>query len=126
MEQSMVEQEISVMRFVRHPKVVELKEVMVKKAKIFFVMEFKKGDELFAKVAKGKLREDSTRHASSSLSVPSISATTEVSPTAITMANHIFCRRFLASVRPRHEVSSGRFEDEFGTLLCSWNKHQCR
>ena len=42
MEQSMVEQEISVMRLVRHPKVVELKEVMVKKAKIFFVMEFKK------------------------------------------------------------------------------------
>ena len=49
MEQSMVEREISVMRLVRHPNVVELKEVVVTKAKIFFVMEFKKGDELFAK-----------------------------------------------------------------------------
>ena len=58
MEQSMVEQEISVMRLVRHPNVVELKEVMVTKAKILFVMEFKKGDEPFAKVAKGKLREE--------------------------------------------------------------------
>ncbi|KAJ9692964.1 hypothetical protein PVL29_011885 [Vitis rotundifolia] len=56
-----IEREISVMRLVRHPNVVELKEVMATKTKIFFVMEFVKGGELFAKVAKGRLKEDSAR-----------------------------------------------------------------
>lgn len=63
-KQGMMEQiqrEISVLRLVRHPNVVELKEVMATKTKIFFVMEFVKGGELFAKVAKGKLKEDSAR-----------------------------------------------------------------
>ncbi|KAJ0075110.1 hypothetical protein Patl1_34738 [Pistacia atlantica] len=56
-----IKREISVMRLVRHPHVVELKEVMATKAKIFFVMEYVKGGELFAKVAKGKLKEDLAR-----------------------------------------------------------------
>eukprot|EP00262_Sarcandra_glabra_P006905 TRINITY_DN1946_c0_g5_i1.p1 TRINITY_DN1946_c0_g5~~TRINITY_DN1946_c0_g5_i1.p1 ORF type:complete len:459 (-),score=26.34 TRINITY_DN1946_c0_g5_i1:133-1509(-) len=56
-----IKREISVMRLVRHPNVVELKEVMATKSKIFFVMEYVKGGELFAKVAKGKLREDVAR-----------------------------------------------------------------
>lgn len=56
-----IKREISVMRLVRHPNVVELKEVMATKAKIFFVMEYVKGGELFAKVAKGKLKEDLAR-----------------------------------------------------------------
>ncbi|CAI9766165.1 unnamed protein product [Fraxinus pennsylvanica] len=53
-----IEREISVMRLVRHPNVVEIKEVMATKQKIFFVMEYVKGGELFAKVATGKLKED--------------------------------------------------------------------
>lgn len=53
--------EISVMRLVKHPNIVELKEVMATKQKIFFVMEYVKGGELFAKVAKGKLKEDVAR-----------------------------------------------------------------
>jgi serine/threonine protein kinase len=52
------------MCLVRHPNVVGLKEVMglmATKAKIFFVMEYVKGGELFPKVAKGKLKEDLAR-----------------------------------------------------------------
>ncbi|KAK8581311.1 hypothetical protein V6N13_144342 [Hibiscus sabdariffa] len=56
-----IKREIAIMKLVRHPNVVELKEVMATKAKIFFVMEYVKGGELFAKVAKGKLKEDSAR-----------------------------------------------------------------
>lgn len=56
-----IKREISVMRLVRHPNIVQLKEVMATKTKIFFVMEYVKGGELFAKVAKGKLKEDQAR-----------------------------------------------------------------
>lgn len=57
-----IKREISVMRLVKHPNVVELKEVMATKSKIFFVMEYVRGGELFAKVAKGKLKEDLARN----------------------------------------------------------------
>lgn len=50
--------EISVMRLVKHPNVIELFEVMATKSKIYFVMEYAKGGELFKKVAKGKLKEE--------------------------------------------------------------------
>lgn len=53
--------EISVMRLVRHQHVVQLYEVMASKTKIYFVMEYAKGGELFNKVAKGKLKEDAAR-----------------------------------------------------------------
>lgn len=56
-----IKREISVMRIVRHPNVVQLYEVMASKAKIYFVMEYVKGGELFNKVAKGKLKEDAAR-----------------------------------------------------------------
>ncbi|XP_054784568.1 CBL-interacting protein kinase 18-like [Prosopis cineraria] len=56
-----IKREISVMRLVRHPHVVELYEVMATKTKIYFVMECAKGGELFHKVAKGKLKEDVAR-----------------------------------------------------------------
>lgn len=57
-----IKREISVMRLVRHPNVVELKEVMATKTKIFFIMEYVRGGELFAKVARGKLKEDMARN----------------------------------------------------------------
>ncbi|KAJ6915281.1 hypothetical protein NC651_017315 [Populus alba x Populus x berolinensis] len=56
-----IQREISVMRLVRHPNIVELKEVMATKTKIFFVMEYVRGGELFAKVAKGRLKEEAAR-----------------------------------------------------------------
>lgn len=56
-----IKREISVMRLVRHPHVVKLYEVMATKTKIYFVMEYAKGGELFNKVSKGKLKEDVAR-----------------------------------------------------------------
>nr|ABK25436.1 unknown [Picea sitchensis] len=56
-----IKREISVMRLVRHPNIVELYEVMASKTKIYFVMEYVRGGELFNKVAKGRLKEDAAR-----------------------------------------------------------------
>ncbi|XP_020575322.1 CBL-interacting protein kinase 18-like [Phalaenopsis equestris] len=56
-----IKREISVMRLMNHPNIVDLYEVMATKNKIYFVMECMKGGELFNKVAKGKLKEDVAR-----------------------------------------------------------------
>lgn len=56
-----IKREISIMGLVPHPHIVHLKEVMATKERIFFVMEYVKGGELFSKVAKGKLKEDLAR-----------------------------------------------------------------
>ncbi|KAF2305232.1 hypothetical protein GH714_003239 [Hevea brasiliensis] len=56
-----IKREISVMRLVRHPNIVELYEVMATKTKVYFVLEYIKGGELFNKVAKEKLKEDVAR-----------------------------------------------------------------
>ncbi|KAG6504780.1 CBL-interacting protein kinase 16-like [Zingiber officinale] len=56
-----IEREISVMRIVRHHHVVELREVMATRSRIFFVMEYVRGGELFARVARGALPEDQAR-----------------------------------------------------------------
>ncbi|KAL9278127.1 putative CBL-interacting serine/threonine-protein kinase 15 CAMK-CAMKL-CHK1 family [Arabidopsis thaliana] len=56
-----IKREISAMRLLRHPNIVELHEVMATKSKIYFVMEHVKGGELFNKVSTGKLREDVAR-----------------------------------------------------------------
>lgn len=56
-----IKREISVMRLIRHPNVVQLYEVMASKSKIYFVMEYVRGGELFDKVAKGKLKEEDAR-----------------------------------------------------------------
>ncbi|VFQ79503.1 unnamed protein product [Cuscuta campestris] len=56
-----VKREISIMRRLRHPHIVRLFEVLATKRKIYFVMEFAKGGELFAKVAKARLSEDLSR-----------------------------------------------------------------
>ncbi|XP_076958272.1 CBL-interacting protein kinase 2-like [Bidens hawaiensis] len=53
--------EISVMRMVRHPNIIQLYEVMATKNKIYFAMEYAKGGELFDKVVKGRLKEDIAR-----------------------------------------------------------------
>lgn len=56
-----IQREIAVMRLVRHPNVVELREVMATRSRIFFVMEFVRGGELFARVSRGRLPEDQAR-----------------------------------------------------------------
>lgn len=58
-----VKREISVMKMVSHPNIVELHEVMATKSKIYFAMELVRGGELFSRVARaGRLREDDARH----------------------------------------------------------------
>ncbi|KAK1436354.1 hypothetical protein QVD17_02133 [Tagetes erecta] len=56
-----IKREISVMKMVQHPNIVELYEVMASKSKIYFAMELVRGGELFSKIAKGRLREDVAR-----------------------------------------------------------------
>ncbi|KAL2588872.1 hypothetical protein AAZV13_13G195500 [Glycine max] len=56
-----LKREISLMRLVRHPNIVQLHEVMASKTKIYFAMEMVKGGELFYKVSRGRLREDVAR-----------------------------------------------------------------
>ncbi|CAO2197129.1 unnamed protein product [Urochloa humidicola] len=57
-----IKREISIMRLVKHPNVLQLFEVMASKCKIYFVLEYAKGGELFNKIAKGgKLSEDAAR-----------------------------------------------------------------
>lgn len=61
----MVEQlkrEISTMKLIKHPNVIKIFEVMASKTKIYIVIEFADGGELFDKIAKhGRLGEDEAR-----------------------------------------------------------------
>ncbi|KVI11219.1 CBL-interacting serine/threonine-protein kinase 14-like [Cynara cardunculus var. scolymus] len=56
-----VKREISAMRRLRHPNIVRLQEVLANQKKIYFVLEFAKGGELFGKVAKSRFSEDLSR-----------------------------------------------------------------
>ncbi|KAM7265255.1 hypothetical protein ACFE04_002938 [Oxalis oulophora] len=56
-----VKREVSIMHRLRHPNIVQLHEVLATKTQIYFVMEFAKGGELFAKVAKGRFGENLSR-----------------------------------------------------------------
>ncbi|KAF5750749.1 hypothetical protein HS088_TW03G01088 [Tripterygium wilfordii] len=56
-----IKREISIMRLLQHPHIVRLFEVLATKTKIYFVMEFAKGGEIFAKIAKGRFSEDLSR-----------------------------------------------------------------
>ncbi|EPS58896.1 hypothetical protein M569_15916, partial [Genlisea aurea] len=55
---SNIKNEISIMSRLRHDRIVRLFEVLATRNRIYFVLEFVKGGELFAKVAKGRLSED--------------------------------------------------------------------
>ncbi|XP_061370751.1 CBL-interacting serine/threonine-protein kinase 14-like isoform X2 [Gastrolobium bilobum] len=57
-----VEREVSIMRRLRHPHTVELFEVLATKTKIYFVMEFASGGDLFGVMAaEGRFTEDLSR-----------------------------------------------------------------
>uniref|UniRef100_A0A7S2RHP3 non-specific serine/threonine protein kinase n=1 Tax=Mucochytrium quahogii TaxID=96639 RepID=A0A7S2RHP3_9STRA len=59
---SQVKKEISIMKLVRHPHVVQLKEVLASRTKIFIVLELVTGGELFDKiVAEGRFKEKTAR-----------------------------------------------------------------
>ncbi|KAI7739608.1 hypothetical protein M8C21_022633, partial [Ambrosia artemisiifolia] len=57
-----IKQEISTMKLIRHPNVIRMFEVMASKTKIYMVLEFVTGGELFDKIAaEGRLKEDEAR-----------------------------------------------------------------
>jgi serine/threonine protein kinase len=56
-----IKREISIMRKLNHPYIVKLIEVLASKTKIYCVMEYVKGGELFTKIAKGRFSEDLSR-----------------------------------------------------------------
>lgn len=58
---SNVKREISIMSRLHHPNIVKLHEVLATKTKIYFVLEFAKGGELFARIAKSRFGEDLAR-----------------------------------------------------------------
>ncbi|XP_020272426.1 CBL-interacting protein kinase 8 [Asparagus officinalis] len=57
-----IKREISIMKLVRHPHVVRLHEVLASRTKIYIILEFITGGELFDKIVKhGKLSETDSR-----------------------------------------------------------------
>ncbi|XP_073301153.1 CBL-interacting serine/threonine-protein kinase 3-like [Primulina huaijiensis] len=57
-----IKREIATMKLIKHPNVVQLYEVMASKTKIFIVMEFVTGGELFDKIVNhGRMQEDEAR-----------------------------------------------------------------
>lgn len=58
---ALIKREISIMRRLRHPHIVKLHEVLATKTKIYCVMEYVKGGELFTKIAKARFSEDLSR-----------------------------------------------------------------
>ncbi|XP_051128204.1 CBL-interacting serine/threonine-protein kinase 23-like [Andrographis paniculata] len=59
---SQIKREISTMKLIRHPNVIRMFEVMASKTRVYIVMEFVTGGELFDKIAaKGRLKEDEAR-----------------------------------------------------------------
>eukprot|EP00252_Welwitschia_mirabilis_P021846 TRINITY_DN571_c1_g3_i1.p1 TRINITY_DN571_c1_g3~~TRINITY_DN571_c1_g3_i1.p1 ORF type:complete len:438 (-),score=82.75 TRINITY_DN571_c1_g3_i1:297-1610(-) len=57
-----IKREISTMKLIKHPNIIKLHEVMASKSKIYIVLDFVTGGELFDKIVKhGRLREDEAR-----------------------------------------------------------------
>ncbi|BAT88251.1 hypothetical protein LR48_Vigan09g135200 [Vigna angularis] len=56
-----VKREITIMSRLHHPNIVRLHEVLATKNKIFFIMDFVRGGELFGKISKGRFSEDLSR-----------------------------------------------------------------
>jgi serine/threonine protein kinase len=57
-----IKREISTMKLIKHPNVIKLIEVLASRTKIYIVLEYVDGGELFDKIAKqGRLKEDEAR-----------------------------------------------------------------
>ncbi|XP_058098546.1 CBL-interacting serine/threonine-protein kinase 23-like isoform X3 [Magnolia sinica] len=57
-----IKREISTMKLIKHPNVIQMYEVMASKTKIYIVLEFVTGGELFDRIARhGKMKEDEAR-----------------------------------------------------------------
>ncbi|PNX80817.1 CBL-interacting serine/threonine-protein kinase 24-like protein, partial [Trifolium pratense] len=57
-----IKREISIMKIVRHPNIVRLHEVLASQSKIYIILEFVMGGELYDKIVQlGKLSENESR-----------------------------------------------------------------
>ncbi|PKI79579.1 hypothetical protein CRG98_000054 [Punica granatum] len=57
-----IRREISIMKIVRHPNIVRLHEVLASRTKIYIILEFVAGGELFDKIVhQGRLSENESR-----------------------------------------------------------------
>ncbi|KAG6539175.1 hypothetical protein ZIOFF_004328 [Zingiber officinale] len=57
-----IKREVATMKLIKHPNVVRIYEVMGSKSKIFIILEFATGGELFDKIVNhGRMREDEAR-----------------------------------------------------------------
>ncbi|KAJ6813119.1 uncharacterized protein M6B38_307245 [Iris pallida] len=57
-----IKREITTMKLIRHPNIIRMYEVMASKTKIYIVLEFVTGGELFDKIScHGRLKEDEAR-----------------------------------------------------------------
>ncbi|MCO5605802.1 hypothetical protein L7F22_059986 [Adiantum nelumboides] len=57
-----IKREISTMKLIKHPNVVQLYEILASKTRVYIVLEYVTGGELFNKIAsKGRLKEDEAR-----------------------------------------------------------------
>lgn len=62
LKRKMIKREISTMKLIKHPNVVHLKEVLASKTKVYIVLEFVDGCELFDKIVEtGRMGEDQAR-----------------------------------------------------------------
>ncbi|CAM8955677.1 unnamed protein product [Rhodiola kirilowii] len=58
----LIEKEITTMKLIKHPNVIRLLEVLASRTKIFIVLEYASGGDLFDKIAnEGRLKEDEAR-----------------------------------------------------------------
>ncbi|KAL0459101.1 UNVERIFIED_CONTAM: CBL-interacting serine/threonine-protein kinase [Sesamum latifolium] len=62
LDKDKIKREIATMKLIKHPNVVRIYEVMASKTKIFIVLEFITGGELFDKIVNhGRMKEDEAR-----------------------------------------------------------------
>ncbi|PIA42447.1 hypothetical protein AQUCO_02000114v1 [Aquilegia coerulea] len=62
LKHKMIKREISIMKIVRHPNIVRLHEVLASRTKIYIVLEFVTGGELYDKIVhQGRLSENESR-----------------------------------------------------------------
>eukprot|EP00250_Pteridium_aquilinum_P015917 c22837_g1_i3 orf=236-1531(-) len=62
LKRKMIKREISITKLIKHPNVVHLKEVLASKKKVYIVLEYVDGCELFDKIVEtGKMGEDQAR-----------------------------------------------------------------
>ncbi|XP_078437542.1 CBL-interacting protein kinase 23-like isoform X2 [Wolffia australiana] len=56
-----IKREIATMKLIRHPNVIRMQEVLASKTKIYIVLEYVTGGELFDRISNGRLKEDEAR-----------------------------------------------------------------